>query len=147
MAVIKKNGSSMGLPMNINRGNPIPIDTTSIWYSLTEAQQYAANGSTAYVGQIISVVDEANNTADIYVITNVTGDLVKIFSGSADDILAQVNQSAANASQAATIAGNYAAQAIQAKQAIDQKIWYGTMEEYNTLETVNSSTIYIILHE
>ena len=49
--------------------------------------------------------------------------------------------------QSKFLAGNYAAQAIQAKQAIDQKIWYGTMEEYNALETVNSSTIYIILHE
>jgi hypothetical protein len=44
-------------------------------------------------------------------------------------------------------AGNYAAQAIQAQQAIENKIWYGTMEEYNNLDTVSSSTIYIILHE
>ena len=56
-------------------------------------------------------------------------------------------EAAARASQSAIVAGNYAAQAIQAQQAIDNKIWYGTMEEYNALEAVNSSTIYIILHE
>ena len=54
---------------------------------------------------------------------------------------------AERASQSAVVAGNYAAQAIQAQQAIENKIWYGTIEEYNALETINSSTIYIILHE
>ena len=54
---------------------------------------------------------------------------------------------AQRANQAAITAGNYAAQAIQAKNSIEEKIWYGTIEEYNNLETVNSSTIYIILHE
>lgn len=80
MAVIKKNGSSMGLPMNITRGNPIPIDSTSVWYSLQEAQIYARTGATAYVGQLLSVVDETNNTTAIYVIINENGDLVNISS-------------------------------------------------------------------
>lgn len=141
MAVIKKNGSSMGLPMNINRGNPIPIDNTMVWYSLQEAEDYAATGATAYVGQLLSVVDEENNTTKVYVIINEVGDLIEISSSQGAE------QAAARASQAATTAGNYAAQAIQAYQAIEQKIWYGTMEEYNNLETVSRSTIYIILHE
>lgn len=141
MAVIKKNGSSMGLPMNINRGNPIPIDSTMVWYSLEEAQQYAATGVTAYVGQLLSVVDETNNTTSVYVIINEAGDLLEISSAEGAEA------AAARASQAAITAGNFAAQAIQAQQAIEQKIWYGTMEEYNNLETVYSSTIYIILHE
>ena len=143
MAVIKKNGSSMGLPMNINRGNPIPIDSTMVWYSLAEAQEYAQNGATAYVGQLISVVDEENSLTTVYVIINEDGELLNISSQSSGDAEA----AAARASQSAIIAGNYAAQAIQAQQAIEQKIWYGTMEEYNNLETVSSSTIYIILHE
>lgn len=141
MAVIKKNGSSMGLPMNINRGNPIPIDSTMVWYSLEEAQQYAVTGVTAYVGQLLSVVDETNNTTSVYVIINEAGDLLEISSAGGAEA------AAARASQAAITAGNFAAQAIQAQQAIEQKIWYGTMEEYNNLETVYSSTIYIILHE
>lgn len=82
MASIKKNGNSMGLPMNINRGNPIPLDTTEIWYSLAEAQAYARTGATAYVGQRISVVDEEEQTVSVYVIANTEGNLVKISGGS-----------------------------------------------------------------
>lgn len=143
MAIIKKDGSSMGLPMNINRSNPIPIDNTSVWYSLQEAQAYARNGATAYVGQLIAVVDETNDTATVYQIQNEAGDIVDLYSASASEAIA----AAARASQSAVTAGNYAAQAIQAQQAIENKIWYGTMEEYNNLDTVSSSTIYIILHE
>ena len=33
MAMIKKDGNFMGLPMNIARGNPIPLDKSEIWYS------------------------------------------------------------------------------------------------------------------
>lgn len=80
MAVIKKNGSSMGLPMNIQRGNPIPIDSTTVWYSLAEAQAYAQSGATAYVGQLLSVVDETNNTTTVYVIINENGELINISS-------------------------------------------------------------------
>ena len=106
MAVIKKNGSSMGLPMNIKRGNPIPVDDTSVWYSLAEAEEYAANSSTAYVGQRLSVVDEVNKTTNVYVIANVEGDLLLINSAAGAEAAAQ------RASQSAIIAGNYAAQAI-----------------------------------
>lgn len=84
MAVIKKDGSSMGLPMNINRGNPIPVDTTSVWYSLSAAQAYAAGGATAYVGQVLTVVDETNETAKVYVIANTSGDLVDLSTSSVD---------------------------------------------------------------
>lgn len=143
MAVIKKDSSSMGLPMNINRGNPIPLDSTAVWYSLEEAQEYARNGATAYVGQRISVVDEENKTTTVYVIINEDGELLNISSQSSEG----AEEAAARASQSAIVAGNYAAQAIQAQQAIEHKIWYGTMEEYNNLETVSNSTIYIILHE
>ena len=82
MASIKKDGSSMGLPMNINRGNPIPVDSTSVWYSLEEAQEYATNGATSYVGQILTVVDEAENLSTAYIIEDTAGTLKKIsFSG------------------------------------------------------------------
>ena len=64
-----------------------------------------------------------------------------------NSILSRSADAASRASQSAVVAGNYAAEAIQAKNAIDNKIWYGTIEEYNNLETVSNSTIYIILHE
>ena len=78
MAQIKKDGNSMGLPMNINRGNPIPVDSTEIWYSLEDAQEYATNGATAYVGQIITVVDESAGTATSYRIQNTAGLLEEV---------------------------------------------------------------------
>lgn len=85
MAVIKKDGSTMGLPMNITRGNPIPIDSTSIWYSLASAQEYARNGATAYVGQLLSVVNEDTDTTDVYIISNTAGDLINIQSANSSD--------------------------------------------------------------
>ena len=76
------------------------------------------------------------------VINTETGELTAVGGSNAE-----AEAAAERASQSAIVAGNYAAQAIQAQQAIENKIWYGTMEEYNALETINSSTIYIILHE
>lgn len=64
-----------------------------------------------------------------------------------DDILSQTTSAANRASQSAVIAGNYAAQAIQAQNAVENKIWYGTIEQYNALESISHSTIYIILDE
>lgn len=72
---------------------------------------------------------------------------ISIASDYTNSIIFSANNAAAQASQAAITAGNYAAQAIQANNAIQNKIWYGTIEEYNALETINNSTIYIILHE
>lgn len=82
MAKVQKDFSSMGLPMNITRGNPIPLDSTQVQYSLAEAQEYAQNGATAYVGQILTVVDEENNTTKAYLIKNEAGDLEEIGSAS-----------------------------------------------------------------
>lgn len=80
MAIIKKDGNFMGLPMNIARGNPIPLDTTAVWYTQTEMENYAKTGATAYVGQVLTLVDETNNTASAWLITNVAGTLVKLAS-------------------------------------------------------------------
>ncbi len=85
MAIIKKDGNFMGLPMNIARGNPIPLDTTEIWYSLSELETYAKSGATAYVGQIVQLVDETANTATAYIIANAAGDLVEVGSSTAGD--------------------------------------------------------------
>ncbi len=94
MAKIEKNGSFMALPINIKRGNPIPVDTTTVWYSLTEMEEYAKNGATAYVGQVVSLVNETNNSVEAYMISNTSGDLVK---------LAQTTKSGNLASDVATL--------------------------------------------
>lgn len=78
MAIIQKDGNFMGLPMNIARGNPIPLDKSEIWYSYDEMKAYAEQNGTAYVGQILGLVDEENNTAKAYIILNQNGDLQEI---------------------------------------------------------------------
>ena len=85
MAIIDKSANFMGLPMNIARGNPMALDTTEIWYSLTELQNYAKNGPTAYVGQIVQLVDETNKTATAYIIANTDGDLLEVGSSTSGD--------------------------------------------------------------
>ena len=78
MAVIKKDGNFMGLPMNVARGNPIPLDKSEIWYSYAEMEAYAKTDPVAYVGQILGLVDEVNDVATAYIILNTAGDLQEI---------------------------------------------------------------------
>ena len=78
MAIIKKDGNFMGLPMNIARGNPIPLDNSEIWYSKDEMLNYAATNPVAYVGQILGLVDEVDNTAKAYIILNADGDVQEV---------------------------------------------------------------------
>ena len=59
MANILQNAAYMALPMNIKRGNPIPLDTTAVWYSKTELENYAKTGATAYVGQILTLIADS----------------------------------------------------------------------------------------
>ena len=93
MAVIKKDGGNMALPIAIKRGNPIALDTTSVWYNKTEMETYAASGATAYVGQSIVFVDEENSTVEAYVIANASGTLVKLASTTASgDVVADITK-------------------------------------------------------
>lgn len=78
MAVIKKDGNIMALPLSIKRGNPIPIDATQVWYGYDELATYAQSDVTAYVGQICTVVNETESTAEAYMITSTGGNLVKL---------------------------------------------------------------------
>lgn len=85
MAVIKKENSYMGLPMNIARGNPVPLDKSEIWYSRAEMENYAKTSVVAYVGQIIQLVDETENTATAFIIANTAGDLIEVGSATLGD--------------------------------------------------------------
>ena len=78
MATILKDAAYMALPMNIKRGNPIPLDTTAVWYDKTELNKYAASGATAYVGQILTLC--ADNKCEAYMISNEAGTLIKLAS-------------------------------------------------------------------
>lgn len=85
MAVIK-NGDYMALPIAIKRGNPIPLDTTAVWYDKTELENYAKSGATAYVGQILTLI--ADNKCEAYMISNEAGTLVKLAQTTASGDLA-----------------------------------------------------------
>lgn len=74
--IYDKNAAYMALPMNIKRGNPIPLDTTAVWDSKAELEAYAKSGATSYVGQILTLF--ADGVAEAYLISNEAGDLVKL---------------------------------------------------------------------
>lgn len=76
MATILNDAAYMALPMNIKRGNPIPLDTTAVWYDKTELETYAASGATAYVGQVLTLV--ADGKCEAYMISSEAGTLVKL---------------------------------------------------------------------
>ena len=65
--------SYLAAPFNFKRGNPIPLDSSTIFTSLSAAQDYATNSAIAYVGQIVTVVDstEQNTEVDGKVVTEV----------------------------------------------------------------------------
>ena len=58
--------SHIGVPFNYTRGNPLPIDNSMVWTSLTAAQDYALTSPVSYIGQVITVVDSALSTVDVY---------------------------------------------------------------------------------
>lgn len=90
MATIQKSNPFMGLPMNIARGNPVPLDKSAVWYSFAEMQEYAINSPIAYVGQILGLADEVNNTSKAYIITNKSGNLMELSGGVGADISGQI---------------------------------------------------------
>ena len=86
MSTIKNDAAYMALPMNIKRGNPIPLDTTAVWYNKTELETYATSDATAYVGQILTLV--ADSKCEAYMISNEAGTLIKLASTTASGDLA-----------------------------------------------------------
>lgn len=91
MAVIKKDGNIMALPLSISRGNPIALDATQVWYEKSSMEAYAKTNPTAYPGQYLTLVDEGNKTVEAYVIANEEGTLVKLASTTASgDVSADI---------------------------------------------------------
>lgn len=94
MAVINKNGTYMALPSAIKRGSATALDTTSVWYDRALMEFYAQGGGklgevdvpiTAYVGQVLTLVDETNNTATAYIIEDAAGNLNEVGSSTLGD--------------------------------------------------------------
>lgn len=78
MAVIQKDFNVMGLPMAISRNNPIPLDKTAVWYDMGAMLDYVSNDPTAYVGQILGLVNEDAKTATAYIITSDRGAIKEV---------------------------------------------------------------------
>lgn len=78
MAVIQKDYNKMALPLSIERANPISLDSTAVWYDFAAMVEYAQSGATAYVGQVLAYVNEAENTAKAYIIADTNGTLTEV---------------------------------------------------------------------
>lgn len=91
MAVINKEIAYMALPLSIRRGNPFPVDEYSVWYDMEELTTYATTSPVAYVGQVVTLVNESENTVEAYVIQNAAGTLTKLAATTASgDLTADV---------------------------------------------------------
>lgn len=77
MATIRKSVASAAIPRAVRRSNAFPLDASAVWYSYGEMADYAASNPTAYVGQILSLVDEKGE-ATAYVIKNIEGELIQV---------------------------------------------------------------------
>lgn len=69
----------MEFPMAFSRQDSFPLDKTSVYGSLEEAQTYAQTSPLAYVGQVLSVVVDGVSTT--YQIKNTAGDLEALGTG------------------------------------------------------------------
>ena len=83
-----------GSPLNIRRGNPLPLDNDSIKLSYQDAVDYAQSDPVAYVGQILTVVEETlggEESTTLYQIMDTSGTLKKI-SGEGDVGLDEITE-------------------------------------------------------
>lgn len=78
MATIQKQYNYMAFPQSFARGNAIPLDNSSLWYSFEEMENYSKTSVVSYVGQILTYVNEADNTAKAYIIADTTGTLIEV---------------------------------------------------------------------
>lgn len=85
MATIKKSYVASSLPVAFSRGEPIPVDSSLVWYSLEELRTYATSSPVAYVGQILALVNEETNSATAYIIADANGTLKEVGSATLGD--------------------------------------------------------------
>ena len=81
-----QSANLMSFAKSFARLNGQPLDKSEIWYSLAEAQDYAATDA-AYVGQILAVIDSDNNIVVFYGIQDVAGTLKEVGSAPIGDNL------------------------------------------------------------
>lgn len=72
-----QSANLMSFAKSFARLNGQPLDKSEIWYSLAEAQEYAATEA-AYVGQILSVINSDKNSVVFYGIQDTNGTLKEV---------------------------------------------------------------------
>lgn len=75
MAILLTNipNNTTEYPNSFKRQGPFPLEAYSIFYNLETAKNYAQTNPIAYVGQIITVIE--NNEIKNYSIINTAGEL------------------------------------------------------------------------
>ena len=56
----------VGVPFNYTRGNPIPLDSWSLFMSYSDAETYAKTNPVSYPGQVLTVI--TNGSPVVYTI-------------------------------------------------------------------------------
>ena len=84
MAKLNETLLTMSMPKAMRRGNPIPLDSTAVWYDWDAMVAYAASGATAYVGQVLSYV-AADGDVKVYSIIDTAGTLQEVGSATLGD--------------------------------------------------------------
>ena len=84
MAKLNETLLTMSMPKAMRRGNPIPLDSTAVWYDCDAMVAYAASGATAYVGQVLSYV-AADGDVKVYSIIDTAGTLQEVGSATMGD--------------------------------------------------------------
>ena len=82
MAIINKEAKTVNRQLQFDRQYAGSLDKSEIFYSLTDAREYAQTSPIAYVGQTIKVVDETSGKTTAYVIQNTAGALLALATGS-----------------------------------------------------------------
>ncbi len=125
----------LGFPLNFRRGNPNPLDNSSVYSSLAAAQEYAKNDPVAYVGQPITVV--ADGAATMYVIQNEAGDLLALATSTATGDITTTVQ--ALMTKVTTLIGEDADKSVRtiaAEEIAAQLIPEGAKESLDTLKEI-----------
>ena len=63
-----KRADGVGVLFNYTRGNPIPLDSWSLFMSYADAETYAKENPVSYPGQVISVLE--GGKSKVYVIVS-----------------------------------------------------------------------------
>ena len=63
-----KQANGVGVPFNYTRGNPIPLDSWSLFMTYDSALSYAKENPVSYPGQVISVLE--GGQSKVYVIVS-----------------------------------------------------------------------------